>query len=226
MADPRMIASNVANGQAQPGFGIVSAVDPINHAVKVMTQPSDVESGWIPWAAMQVGSLRIACPADIGTHAMIVHIEADAEHGVAAMPIYDAVVMPPTSPATGKPAQPGELLIVAGCPTPPSNGATAQGDVTQNAPWWHITRDAIYSGAGNATETLTATGKTWKVGSVGMTLDANGLAVTGGPITTDKDMTAQGTVTGKTDVLAAGISGKSHTHSGVQPGSGSTGAPQ
>ncbi|AQU86238.1 baseplate assembly protein [Komagataeibacter nataicola] len=226
MHDPRMVASNIANGQAQPGFGIVSAVDPVNHAVKVMTQPSNVESGWLPLAAMQVGSLRISCPADIGTHVMVVHIEADAEHGVAAMPIYDAVVMPPTSPVTSQPAQPGELLIVAGCPTPPANGETAPGDATRNAPWWHITRDAIYSGAGQATEALTATSKAWKVGSVGMTLDANGLAVTGGPITTDKDMTAQGTVTGKADVLAAGISGKSHTHGGVQPGSGSTGAPQ
>ncbi|MDT8871622.1 hypothetical protein RAA17_12335 [Komagataeibacter rhaeticus] len=43
---------------------------------------------------------------------------------------------------------------------------------------------------------------------MGMKLDANGLAVTGGSITTDKDMTAQGTVTGQTDVMADGISGR------------------
>jgi len=226
MADMRMVGSNIANAQAQPEFGIVSAVDPVNHAVKVMTQPSNIESGWLPLAAMQVGSLRIACPADIGTHVLVVHVEADAEHGVAAVPVYDAVVMPPTSPATGKPAQPGELLIVAGCGIPPANGGTASGKATENAPWWHITKDTIYSGAGNATETLTNGSKAWKVGGVSMVLDANGLAVTGGPIATDKDMTAQGTVTGETDVLAAGISGKSHTHSGVQTGSGSTGAPQ
>ncbi|MDT8871940.1 hypothetical protein RAA17_14410 [Komagataeibacter rhaeticus] len=59
-----------------------------------------------------------------------------------------------------------------------------------------------------------------------MTLDANGLAVTGGAITTDRDMTAQGSVTGGTDVLAAGISGRGHTHGGVQPGGGTTGEPQ
>lgn len=226
MTDTRMVAAGLAHAQAQPGFGLVSAVDPVNHAVKVMLQPAGVESGWVPCGALQAGSLRMACLPDIGTHVVTIPVEGDAEHMIMASPVFDAVIMPPNSPATGKPAQPGEMLIVAGCPTPPANSATAQGQATQNAPWWHITKDTIYSGAGDATETLTATGKVWKVGSVAMMLDANGLSITGGPITTDKDMTAQGTVTGKTDVLATGISGKSHTHSGVQPGSGSTGAPQ
>ncbi|WP_019091674.1 phage baseplate assembly protein V, partial [Komagataeibacter europaeus] len=202
MTDTRMIAANMAGAQAQPGFGLVSAVDPVNHAVKVMAQPAGVETGWLPWAAMQVGSLRIACPPDIGTHVLVVHVEADAEHGVAVMPVYDAVVMPPASPATGSPAQPGEMLIMAGCGAPPGNGETTPGNATQNAPWWHITKDTIYSGAGNATETLTNGGKAWKVGGVAMTLDGNGLSVTGGPIATDKDMTAQGTVTGQKDVIA------------------------
>ncbi|AHI25482.1 baseplate assembly protein [Komagataeibacter xylinus] len=226
MADTRMVAASMAGTLAQPRFGLVSAVDPVNHAVKVMTQPSNIESGWLPCAAMQVGSLRIACPPDIGTHVLVVHVEADAEHGVVAVPVYDAVVMPPASPATGKPAQPGELLIVAGCGAPPADGGTAAGQATDNAPWWHVTKDTIYSGAGNATETLTNGTKAWKVGSVGMVLDASGLSVTGGPITTDRDMTAQGTVTGQKDVLANGTSGHSHTHGSVQPGSGSTGAPQ
>ncbi|KAB8122520.1 baseplate assembly protein [Komagataeibacter medellinensis] len=226
MTDPRMLAANMANAQAQPGFGLVSAVDPVNHAVKVMAQPAGVETGWLPCAAMQVGSLRIACPPDIGAHVLLVRLEGDGEHAVCACPVYDAVVMPPASPATRQPAQPGEMLIVAGCATPPATGGTTPGSATDNAPWWHITRDTIYSGAGNATETLTNGSRAWKVGGVSMVLDANGLAVTGGPIMTDRDMTAQGTVTGRTDVLAGGTSGHGHTHSGVQPGSGMTGAPQ
>lgn len=36
---------------------------------------------------------------------------------------------------------------------------------------------------------------------------------------------SSGTITGDTDVIAAGKSGKTHTHSGVQTGSGNTGAP-
>ncbi|XQZ98803.1 hypothetical protein ACOZ4Y_02415 [Komagataeibacter rhaeticus] len=58
-----------------------------------------------------------------------------------------------------------------------------------------------------------------------MKLDANGLAVTGGSITTDKDMTAQGTVTGQTDVMADGISGKGHEHP-VTDAPGTTGKPE
>jgi hypothetical protein len=45
------------------------------------------------------------------------------------------------------------------------------------------------------------------------------LQVNGSIIATD-------TITSNTDVISAGISGKSHTHSGVEPGGGSTGAPQ
>ena len=225
MADTRMIAANMASALAQPGFGLVSAVDPVNHAVKVMAQPAGVETGWLPYAAMQVGSLRIACVPDIGTHVLVVPIEADAEHGVAACPVYDAVVMPPVSPATGTVAQPGELLVMTGCSAPPASGGATAGQPVRDAPWWHMTGDTIHSGAGNATETLTNGGKAWKVGGVSMSLDGNGLSITGGGIMTDRDITAQGTVTGQTDVKAAGISGSSHTHP-VTSAPGTTGKPQ
>ncbi|MCE2574389.1 phage baseplate assembly protein V [Komagataeibacter sp. FNDCR2] len=225
MADTRMIAASTANAVAQPGFGLVSAVDPVNHAVKVIFQPSGVESGWIPCGAMQVGNLRIACLPDMGAHVVVMAVEGDAEHALAACPVYDAVMMPPVSPATGKQAQPGELLIMAGCGAPPATGGAAPGNATPNAPWWHMTPTAIYAGAGSATETLTNNGKTWKVGSMSMVLDMNGLSVTGGDITTDRNMTAQGTVTGQTDVRAAAISGRTHAHP-VSDTPGVTGAPQ
>ncbi|MCI1244245.1 MAG: phage baseplate assembly protein V [Acetobacter fabarum] len=203
----------------------MSAVDPVNHAVKVVTQPSGIESGWLPYAALQVGSLRISCPPDVGAHVVLQHIDGDAEHGVVACPIYDAVVMPPLSPATGKVAQPGELLIVAGNGAPPQSAGSAQGAATVDAPWWHMTKSAIYSGVGQATETLTQAGKAWTVGDVSMDLTTSGLSVTGGSISTDKDVTAKGTVTGETDTVAAGISGKGHEHS-VTAAPGTTGKPQ
>ncbi|MCE2563666.1 phage baseplate assembly protein V [Komagataeibacter sp. FNDCF1] len=225
MVDTRMLAANMANAQAQPGLGLVSAVDPLNHAVKVTAQPAGVETGWIPYAAMQVGTLRIACVPDIGTHVLLVRLEGDGEHAVCACPVYDAVILPPVSPATGHVAQPGELLVVAGCGAPPTGDDTTPGAVSRNAPWWHLTRDTIYSGAGNTTETLTNGSRAWKVDGVTMTLDTNGLTVTGGPIITDGNITAQGTVTGQTDVKAAGISGKSHIHP-VTTVPGATEAPQ
>ncbi|MFT8336188.1 MAG: phage baseplate assembly protein V [Acetobacter orientalis] len=226
MHDVRSVAACLTNAVGKIGFAIVSAVDPVNHAVKVRTQPSDIESGWLPYAAMQVGTLRISCPPDIGAHVSIQHIDGDAEHGLVACPIYDSVVMPPLSPATGRVAQPGELLIVAGNGEPPQSTGETEGEKTANSPWWHLTKTAIYSGAGDATETLTNGGKSWGVGDVSMALTASGLTVTGGSISTDKDVTAKGTVTGQTDTVAAGISGKGHAHGGVQKGGDTTEGPE
>lgn len=46
-----------------------------------------------------------------------------------------------------------------------------------------------------------------------------------GDITQTGNMHSTGTITGDTDVIAAGKSGKAHTHGGVQTGSGNTGGP-
>lgn len=48
---------------------------------------------------------------------------------------------------------------------------------------------------------------------------------TGGDVTMSGDLTVDGTVTGGTDVIANTISGKTHTHSGVTTGGGTSGPP-
>lgn len=50
--------------------------------------------------------------------------------------------------------------------------------------------------------------------------------VINGNLQVNGSITSTDTITSDTDVIAAGISGKSHTHSGVEPGSGNTGVPQ
>lgn len=55
---------------------------------------------------------------------------------------------------------------------------------------------------------------------------ANGIANLSGTLNVSQNITAAGTITGQTDVIAAGISGKSHTHGGVQAGGASTNKPQ
>jgi phage baseplate assembly protein gpV len=47
-----------------------------------------------------------------------------------------------------------------------------------------------------------------------------------GDLQINGSVAATGTITSDVDVISAGISGKNHTHSGVQPGSGNTGVPQ
>ncbi len=42
---------------------------------------------------------------------MIVPVEGDAEHPVIVARLFDTVMQPPVSPATGKPVQPGEIGI-------------------------------------------------------------------------------------------------------------------
>lgn len=50
--------------------------------------------------------------------------------------------------------------------------------------------------------------------------------VLNGNITVNGSISTTGTITSSTDVISAGISGKSHTHGGVEAGGASTGAPQ
>lgn len=63
-----------------------------------------------------------------------------------------------------------------------------------------------------ATATITAPG--------GLTINAEA------GVTINGDLTLNGTLTASEDVVASGISLKSHKHAGVQPGGGQTGAPQ
>lgn len=64
---------------------------------------------------------------------------------------------------------------------------------------------------------------TLKAGDTQYVLDGSTHAFTGGDATFDADVTAEGTVTGQTDVIAASISGKGHHH--TDPQGGSTGPP-
>lgn len=217
MNDPRQIAAAASSMIAKTVHGIITSIDPVNHAAKALVQPEGIESGWLPVAALAAGDIRIARLPNIGEHVLLIPIEGDAEHMQINAFQYDTAVTPPVSPQTGKPAQAGELLIMAGCGAPPpaiQTGTSSQGATgpTQNAPWWHMTPQGLYSGAGQTAATMTNVGLVWQVGSVSMTLGPSGLAVTGGTVTSDRD------------VLAAGISGKSHIHTNGNNG-GNTGAP-
>lgn len=141
------IAENVVGRTGKPMHGIVSAVDPTNHAVKVRIMPEDIESGWIPVKTIAAGSLRIATVPDMNTHVSVMPIEGDAEQLVVIGCQFDTVVTPPISPATNKAAQPGELLIMAGSGNPPDVGTQSQ--ASSSGAWLHILKDAIFFGMGN-----------------------------------------------------------------------------
>ena len=107
----RLHALAAIGTEARARHATVSAVDPINHAVRVVLQPEGVAGGWIPDPGLACASLRIACPCEVGTQVLVVPVEGDAEHPLIVARIFDAVTTPPVSPATGKPVQPGEIGI-------------------------------------------------------------------------------------------------------------------
>lgn len=76
--------------------------------------------------------------------------------------------------------------------------------------------EIVAPGGIDITADVTITGDVSITGDLSVDGDA---AVTG-------DADVEGTVTGQSDVVAAGISGKGHTHPGVQSGSASTAGPQ
>lgn len=82
-----------------------------------------------------------------------------------------------------------------------------------------VTDSSVTSMVGTTTETITSDEIAWSVGGCMMSLTSSGL-------TSNKDATFSGTVTGETDVVAAGTSGHTHVHPGVASGSSTTGAPE
>ncbi|GAJ28016.1 baseplate assembly protein [Acidomonas methanolica] len=188
MSEARFVAAAMANRVAHTVHGIVSAVDPVNHAVKVRVQPENVETGWIADAAFaQAGDLRIACPSAVGTHVVLQPLEGDGEHFVLAGVVYDTVMAAPVSPWTGAVAQPGEILVMAGCGAPPAAGSAEEsaGEATPGAGWLHVTAGGVFLGAGGTRVAVSASGLACVAGAASLTFDSSGLVVSGGDVRTD-----------------------------------------
>lgn len=127
----------------QPRHALVTSVDATAHAVKVTIQPEGIESGWIPDASLAAAQgLKIACPTEIGSQVLVVPVEGDSEHPVLIARVFDVTTQPPTSPATDKVVQPGELGIFL-----------------ENGNYLHLTAAGIYlKGSVTVDGSLTATG--------------------------------------------------------------------
>ncbi|EHH67016.1 baseplate assembly protein [Gluconobacter morbifer] len=187
MSDARFDAVSLLNRTAHTVFGIVSAVDPVNHAVRVRLQPDDVETGWLPdMGGVQAGDLRLSCPSAPGTHVVLQPLEGDGEHLVVTGAVYDTVVTAPVSPWTGRVAQPGEMLVRAGCGAPPVTPGQLPGGPSGNGDWWHVGPDDVAVGAGNARMVIQNDEIRLSVGGGALVLGPSGLTVTGGDVRTDQ----------------------------------------
>ncbi len=223
-------AAAAAAGVGKAKHAIVTAVDPGSHSVKAQIQPEGNESGWIQDPGWACGDLRISSPCEVGTQVLVEAVEGDAENWVLVARLFDAVVRPAVSPQTGKPAQPGEILIATGQGSAPPAGSQTQGQESTPAAWMHVLKAGVYIGidtakvsvedqlltlaVGSDTSMVIADGSiTFNVGGTSYTMTSGSLAAVGGTVTSDQD------------VLAAGISLKSHVHDGVETGDGTTGGP-
>ncbi|MBU6419065.1 MAG: phage baseplate assembly protein V [Proteobacteria bacterium] len=81
-------------------FGLVSSFDPSTYSAKVMIQPENVLSGWLPVMSSWVGNgWGLAAPLPPGTQVVILAQEGDAEQGVIAGAVWSSVDKPLTAPA-------------------------------------------------------------------------------------------------------------------------------
>lgn len=181
MTDISLLAAAQTNRMAHAVFGIVSAVDPTNHAIKVRVQPENIETGWMPdVSGVQSGDLRIACPSSIGTHVVLIPIEGDAEQFITVGALFDAVVAPPHVPGTGRVIQPGEWMVKAGCGVP--DGQSDAGD----GGWCLVSSKELLLGLGDSF--ISINNKEIKIssGGVDVSVSSDGVRVRGGDVQTDR----------------------------------------
>lgn len=102
----RGIASAAVQGRASTRIGLVSAYDPNRYAVKVRFPPDDVETGWIPLRALQVGDgFGIYAAPNIGDQITVEFQDGAQDAGVAGGTLFNDEDVPLPVPA-------GEVWLV------------------------------------------------------------------------------------------------------------------
>ncbi|KAF1009477.1 MAG: hypothetical protein GAK28_00115 [Luteibacter sp.] len=102
----RGIATAAAQGRAGLRVGLVSAYDPNRYAVKVKFPPDEVETGWIPLQAVQVGNgFGIYAPPNLDDQITVEFQDGAQDAGVAGGALFNDIDVPLAVPA-------GEVWIV------------------------------------------------------------------------------------------------------------------
>lgn len=102
----RAQAASLDQAAGRPRFAVVSSVDPARAAVRVMFQPENLLSGWLPLVSSWVGAgWGLCCPPTPGDQVLILPHEGDPENAVALGSIWNEGDTPPPAPS-------GELWMV------------------------------------------------------------------------------------------------------------------
>ena len=219
-------AAAEAAGRPYIRRGNISAYNPNDYTCRVIIQPEGVETGWIQLGAESVGNgWGLLFGPSIGDD-VEVHFElGDLGNGSAASRFFNASASPPGPVASGEfwlVHQTGSLLKL-----------TNDGNVALTS---NVDLDVTVGGNLNATvsgKLVASIGQDADLtvqGALNANVSGNSTLTTpqltlNGDLTVNGNAHVTGTVTGDTDVIAAGKSGKGHEHGSVQSGTATTSPP-
>lgn len=188
------------NERSSPRIATISSYDKVTHAVKVLIQPEGTESNWMPLGAIGIGNgWGVAVGAQVGDQVLVVFEHGDFESGVIVARLFSVAQVPPPVPS-------GEIWMVH------QQGAflKLQNDGSGTFSDGHGAQVKL-----NGDGTIASTGAWMHTGTMHITDN----------VTADKDITAQGTVTGQTDVVGNGLKMTRHYHASGTNIMGNTDAP-
>lgn len=93
-------AERVLRGRASTRIGVVDAVDPARHAVRVRVQPNDLLTGWLPVATLAAGQgwgLHIL--PGVGQQVVVDFQEGGGEAGIVRGVLFSDRALPPGTAA-------------------------------------------------------------------------------------------------------------------------------
>ena len=138
----KAIVQGMLSRQGVPRWAIITTVNPNDATAKCqimpdMLEPGSVtgnpqETGWLPVLSIAAGPVNVVALPTKGDQVLVLPDCGDMEHGIIVSAAHNTQDRPPISPATGKPAQSGEVLITL------ASGL-----------YFHMTGDTIYTGGGN-----------------------------------------------------------------------------
>ena len=92
-------AAGLDQSLGQVKFGVVTSVNSQNATARVLIQPDDVLSGWLPVLSQWVGSgWGMICPLTPGDQVVLVPQQGDAEQGVIIGRSFSTKQLPPVVP--------------------------------------------------------------------------------------------------------------------------------
>jgi phage baseplate assembly protein V len=92
-------AASLDQSAGQIKFGTVTSVNGNNATARVLIQPENVLSGWLPVLSQWVGSgWGMVCPPNPGEQVLVVPQEGDVEQGIIVGGVFSTQQMPPVAP--------------------------------------------------------------------------------------------------------------------------------